>query len=292
MNIGVLGAGTMGHGIAQVNASAGHNVTLRDVDPDIVEQGIQSIAQNLDGAVELNKATPEEAEAALERIEGTTDLDTAVSDADLVIEAVPEDMDLKKSIFADIETAAPADTIIGTNTSSLSVTELAGTLDRPERVVGLHFFNPTHILPLVEVIIAEQTSAETEAFAHDYVDELGKTATTIRDFPGFASSRLSAMFSREAIVMVQQGVASVEDIDRTFRIGFNMPMGPLELVDHTGVDVNVGVLEYLTEEIGERFRPPQLLRRKYRAGKLGQKTGEGFYVWEDGEIVGVSGEDS
>lgn len=290
MNIGVLGAGTMGHGIAQVNASAGHNVTLRDVDPDIVEQGIRTIAENLEGAVERNKASREEADAALERIEGTTDLDTAVSDADLVIEAVPEDMDLKRSIFTDIEAAAPDEAIIGTNTSSLSVTELAGTLDHPERAVGLHFFNPTHILPLVEVVIAEQTSAETEAFAHEYVEDLGKTATTIRDFPGFASSRLSAMFSREAVVMVQQGVASVEDIDRTFRIGFNMPMGPIELIDHTGVDVNVGVLEYLTEELGERFRPPQLLRRKHRAGKLGQKTGEGFYVWKDGEIVGVSGE--
>jgi 3-hydroxybutyryl-CoA dehydrogenase len=290
MNIGVLGAGTMGHGIAQVNASAGHNVTLRDIDSEVVEQGIGSIEENLQGAVERNKATEEEMEAALGRIEETTDLDTAVSDADLVIEAVPEDMDLKKSIFTDIEAAAPTDTIIGTNTSSLSVTELAGTLEYPERAVGLHFFNPTHILPLVEVIIAEQTSAETKAFAHDYVEDLDKTATTIRDFPGFASSRLSAMFSREAVVMIQQGVASVEDIDRTFRIGFNMPMGPIELIDHTGVDVNVGVLEYLTDELGERFRPPQLLRRKHRAGKLGEKTGEGFYVWEDGEIVGVSGE--
>jgi 3-hydroxybutyryl-CoA dehydrogenase len=288
MKIGVLGAGTMGHGIAQVNASAGHHVTLRDVDPKIVEQGIDTIEENLQGAVERNKATAEEAEAALERIEGTTDLDTAVSDADLVIEAVPEDMSLKKTIFTDIEAAAPEDAIIATNTSSLSVTEMAGTLERPERAVGLHFFNPTHILPLVEVIIAEQTGAETEAFAHEYVEDLGKTATTIRDFPGFASSRLNAMFSREAVIMVQQGVASVEDIDQTFRIGFNMPMGPIELVDHTGVDINVEVLEYLTEELGERFRPPQLLRRKYRAGKLGQKTGEGFYVWEDGEIVGVS----
>jgi 3-hydroxybutyryl-CoA dehydrogenase len=290
MNIGVIGAGTMGHGIAQVNARSGHKITLRDIDPEVVEQGIETIEQNLRGAVERDKATEEELEAALERIEGTTDLDTAVSDADLVIEAVPEKMELKKNIFTDIEAAAPAEAIIGTNTSSLSVTELAGTLDHPERAVGLHFFNPTHILPLVEVIIAEQTSAETEAFAHDYVEELGKTATTIHDFPGFASSRLSAMFSREAVVMVQQGVASVEDIDRTFRIGFNMPMGPIELIDHTGVDVNVGVLEYLTEELGERFRPPQLLRRKYRAGKLGQKTGEGFYVWEDGEIVGISGD--
>jgi 3-hydroxybutyryl-CoA dehydrogenase len=290
MNIGVLGAGTMGHGIAQVNASAGHNVTLRDIDPDIVEQGIQAIEENLEGAVERNKATEEEIGATLDRIQGATDLDAAVSDADLIIEAVPEDMGLKKSIFRDIEAAAPAEAVIGTNTSSLSVTELAGELEHAGRVVGLHFFNPTHILPLVEVIVAEQTSAETEAFAHDYVDELGKTATTIQDFPGFASSRLSAMFSREAVVMVQQGVASVEDIDRTFRIGFNMPMGPIELIDHTGVDVNVGVLEYLTEELGERFRPPQLLRRKYRAGKLGQKTGEGFYVWEDGEIVGVSGD--
>jgi 3-hydroxybutyryl-CoA dehydrogenase len=289
MNIGVLGAGTMGHGIAQVNARAGHTVTIRDIEPELVEQGIEQIERNLEGAVERDKATEAERNATLARIDGTTDLDVAVSDADLVIEAAPEDMELKKSIFTDVEAAAPADAVVATNTSSLSVTELAATLEHDSRVVGLHFFNPTHILPLVEVVIAEQTDEETEAFAEEYVADLGKTAISVTDFPGFASSRLSAMFSREAIVMVQQGVVSIEDIDKTFRVGYNMPMGPIELVDHTGVDINMGVLEYLTDELGERFRPPQLLRRKYRAGKLGEKTGEGFYVWENGEIVGVSG---
>jgi 3-hydroxybutyryl-CoA dehydrogenase len=193
-------------------------------------------------------------------------------------------------VFEEAEAVAPGDAVMATNTSSLSVTEIAGALEDPSRCIGLHFFNPAHIMPLVEVVVAEQTNAETEEFADRYVDSIDKTPTTVTDVPGFASSRLGAMFSLEAIRMAQEGVASVEDIDETMRLGYNLPMGPIELVDHTGVDVNVEVMEYLREELGERFKPPQLLKRKLRAGKLGRKTGEGFYVWENGEIVGVSGD--
>lgn len=291
MKIGVLGAGAMGHGITQVSAEAAHDVVMRDIESDIVQSGLEDIKTNLTGAVERDKLTPEERDAALDHIETTTSIREAVTDADLVIEAVPEDMALKKDVFESIEADAPGDAVIATNTSSLSVTEMASVLDNPDRALGLHFFNPVHIMPLVEIVVAERTSDETKAFGDEYVDSIDKTPITVQDVPGFSSSRLGAMFSLEAIRMAEEGVASIEDIDETMRLGYNMPMGPIELVDHTGVDVNVEVLEYLREELGERFKPPQLLKRKYRAGKLGKKTGEGFYNWEDGEIVGVSGED-
>ena len=288
MRIGVLGAGSMGHGISQVSAMAGHTVVMRDIEQSIVSSGLESIQANLEEGEERGKVSRDEREATLERIEGTTSLATAVSNADLVIEAAPEEIDLKKEIFTEVEDEAPDDAVIATNTSSLSVTEIASSLDDASRAIGLHFFNPAHIMPLVEIVIAEQTDSETKPFAENYVAEIEKTPVTVQDFPGFASSRLGAMFSLEAIRMAQEGVATVEDIDETMRLGYNLPMGPIELVDHTGVDVNLEVMEYLREELGERFKPPQLLKRKYRAGKLGRKTGEGFYVWENGEIVGVS----
>jgi len=289
MQIAVLGAGSMGHGIAQVSAMAGHEVVLRDIEESFVEDGLAGIRENLQGGVDLGKVTETEMTATLERIEGETDLAAAVADADLVVEAVPEEMALKKEVFADVEAAAPAGAVIGTNTSSLPVTELASTLDRPGRAVGLHFFNPPHLMDLVEVVIAEQTDADTESVAVDYVREIGKEEVVVRDSAGFASSRLGVALGLEAIRMVEEGVAEPEAIDTAMELGYNHPMGPLELVDHVGLDVRLDVAEHLREELGERFRPPQELRRKVRAGKLGKKTGEGFYVWEDGERVGTSG---
>jgi 3-hydroxybutyryl-CoA dehydrogenase len=289
MNVGVLGAGTMGHGIAQVAAMAGHSVTLRDVDAEIVEDGLASVRENLAGGVEREKVSEDTRDATLDRLTGTTDLDAAAADADLVVEAVPEDTELKQDVLSEAEAVAPADAMLATNTSSLSVTEIASALDRPERFVGLHFFNPVHLMALVEVVVAEQTTSETEAFAKSFVDDLDKTAVTVTDAPGFATSRLGVAVGVEAVRMVQEGVASPRDIDAAMELGYNHPMGPLELGDVVGLDVRLDILEHLREELGERFRPPQLLRRKVRAGKLGKKTGEGFYVWEDGEIVGVSG---
>ena len=292
MKVAVLGAGSMGHGIAQVSALGGHSVIVRDIEQDLVEEGLEAIEANLEEGIEREKITPAEKEDAIERVTGTVSLEAAVEEADLVIEAVPEQLDLKQEIFEETEAHAPEDAILATNTSSLSVTEIASVLDDPSQCIGLHFFNPAHIMPLVEIVVAEQTSEETKEFADHYVESIEKTPTTVNDVPGFASSRLGAMFSLEAIRMVQEGVASVEDVDETMRLGYNLPMGPIELVDHTGVDVNVEVMEYLREELGERFKPPQLLKRKLRAGKLGRKTGEGFYVWEGGEIVGVSGDEA
>ncbi len=290
MHVAVLGAGSMGHGIAQVSAMAGHEVWLRDVDDEFVERGLSGIEGNLAGGVERGKVSEAEVDATLSRIEGTTDLDAAVSGADLVIEAVPEQMELKTEVFVDCEALVGPETVLASNTSSLSVSEMASALETQERVVGLHFFNPPHIMELVEVVIAEQTDERAEGFATEFVDGIGKEAVVVRDSAGFASSRLGVVTGLEAIRMVEEGVAGIEDVDRALRLGYGHPMGPLELGDHVGLDVRLHIAEHLREELGERFRPPQLLRRKVRAGKLGKKTGEGFYRWDGGEKVGVSGE--
>jgi 3-hydroxybutyryl-CoA dehydrogenase len=275
----------MGHGIAQVTATAGHGVRLRDIEREFVDDGLDAIRSNLDGGVERDKLTDEEADAAFDRIEGYTDLAEAVSGADLVIEAVPEDVDIKQETFRDVEEHAGGDAVIASNTSSLSVTEIASVLSKPSRAVGLHFFNPVHIMGLVEIVVAEQTDEETREFAREFVADIDKTAVEVTDSPGFASSRLGVALGCEAMRMVETGVATVEDIDAAMELGYRHPMGPLELTDVVGLDVRLDILEYLREELGERFRPPQVLKRKVRAGNLGKKSGEGFYVWEDGEAV-------
>ncbi|WP_439026512.1 3-hydroxyacyl-CoA dehydrogenase family protein [Haloarchaeobius sp. DT45] len=290
MNVCVLGAGTMGHGITQVCAMAGHEVTMRDIEQEYVENGLDGIRGNLQGGVDRGKVTEAEMAETLARIDTAVDLDDAVPGADIVIEAVPERMDLKKQTFEDVEALADEDTVIASNTSSLSVTEIASALDRDERAVGLHFFNPVHIMQLVEIVVPEQASEETVAFAEEFVDGIDREPVTVRDSAGFASSRLGVSLGVEAIRMLEEGVASPQDIDTAMELGYNHPMGPIELGDVVGLDVRLDILEYLREELGERFRPPQLLKQKVRAGKLGKKTGEGFYVWEDGEIVGTSGD--
>ena len=283
MQTAVLGAGSMGHGIAQVLAMAGHDVTMRDVDDDRVESGLDSVRSNLSKGVELGKVSEEERDGTMGRLAGTTDLAAAVGDADLVVEAVPEEMDLKQTVFEEADEHAPADAVLATNTSSLSVTEMATAVSNPERFVGAHFFNPPHLMDLVEVVRAERTSDETEALVVDVLEGAGKTCVVIEDFPGFATSRLGVALGAEAVRMVEQGVADPAAIDRAMVEGYNFPVGPLELTDRVGLDVRLHILEYLREELGERFRPPALLKRKVRAGKLGVKSGEGFYRWEDGE---------
>jgi 3-hydroxybutyryl-CoA dehydrogenase len=280
----------MGHGIAQVSAMAGHDVSMRDIDEDIVDDGLAVIESNLDGGVERDKLTEAEAEATLDRLSGTTSLEDAVADADLVVEAVPEDMDIKHDTVTEVESHVDRDVIIASNTSSLSLTAIASALDHPERAIGLHFFNPVHIMALVEIVVPEQASDDTMTQAHEFVEGIDKTPVEVTDAPGFASSRLGVSLGVEAIRMVQEDVASPRDIDTAMELGYNHPMGPLELGDVVGLDVRLDILEYLREELGERFRPPQILKRKVRAGKLGKKTGEGFYVWEDGDIVAMSGD--
>ncbi|GAA0682400.1 3-hydroxyacyl-CoA dehydrogenase NAD-binding domain-containing protein [Natronoarchaeum mannanilyticum] len=280
----------MGHGIAQVSAMAGHDVRMRDIDEEIVDDGLASIEANLEGGIERGKVTEDEAEAAMARLDGTTSLEEAVTGADLVVEAVPEDMEIKHDTVTEVESHVGRDTVIASNTSSLSLTEIASALDHPERSVGLHFFNPVHIMGLVEIVVPEQASGGTVERAHEFVEGIDKTPVEVTDSPGFASSRLGVALGVEAMRMVEEGVASPADIDAAMELGYNHPMGPIELGDVVGLDVRLDILEYLREELGERFKPPQVLKRKVRAGKLGKKSGEGFYVWEDGEIVGTSGD--
>lgn len=285
MEIAVLGAGVMGHGIAQVCAMAGHTVALRDVERGPLEGGLADIRGNLEEGIERGKVTPRERDGTVSRMVGTTDLEDAVSGADLVVEAVPEDLDVKRETFAEVEAAAPEDAVIATNTSSLSVTAIANALSEPDRALGLHFFNPPYVLDLVEVVVGERTAEETVSFAESFVDGIGKMAITVRDSPGFATSRLGVAQAVEAMRIVEEGVADPADVDRAMELGYDHPMGPLELTDHVGLDVRLDILEYLNRELGTRFRPPQILKRKVRGGRLGRKSGEGFYVWEDGEIV-------
>jgi 3-hydroxybutyryl-CoA dehydrogenase len=290
MHVCVLGAGTMGQGIAQVSAMAGHQVRLRDVEMKLVEEGIDAIEATLTGGVERDKVTLAEREATLDHIEATTDLESAAENADLVIEAVPEDLDLKQDVLDEASRYTHSDAILASNTSSLSVTGIASGISDPERVIGLHFFNPVHLMELVEIVLGERTAEPTLSAAREFVDDIGKTSVEIADTPGFASSRLGIALGLEAMRMVEGGVAGPRDIDRVMELGYNYPMGPIELGDIVGLDVRLDIATYLREELGERFRPPQILKRKVRAGKLGKKSGEGFYEWEDGEVVGVSGE--
>jgi 3-hydroxybutyryl-CoA dehydrogenase len=278
--IAVLGAGTMGHGIAQVAATAGYDVVLRDVDAETTRGGLERIRVNLDRGVEKGKVTPEEREAALARIRLEPDFALAVREADLVIEAVPEAMDLKKATFRALEREARAEVVLATNTSSLPVTAIAACVERPERVVGMHFFNPVPIMKLMELVRAEQTGDEAVTLARDVAIRMGKECVEVVDSPGFATSRLGLVLALEAIRMVEQGVARPEDIDRAMELGYRHPMGPLKLTDLVGLDVRLDIADHLHAEVGEAFRPPALLRRMVRAGKLGRKTGEGFYRYD------------
>lgn len=280
--VAVLGAGTMGHGIAHVASLAGYRTQLYDIDAGQVERGLSTVTRNLQKGVDRGKVSAEARDAALARLSTGTDLAQAVGEADLVIEAAPERLDLKRSIFAEVGTLAPEHVILGTNTSSLSVTEIAAAAARPERVVGMHFFNPAHILKLLEIVRAEQTSDEVVATVQAVGERMGREMIVVSDSPGFASSRLGLVLGLEAMRMVESGVASPESIDRAMVTGYRHPMGPLKLTDLVGLDVRLAIAEYLYAELGgDQFRPPQILKRLVRAGKLGKKTGQGFYTWDD-----------
>jgi len=277
----VLGAGTMGHGIAQVAALAGYKVFLRDISEQLVQKGLDQIRKNLDKGVERGKVSPQEREGAVNRIAGIVDLNVAASEADLVIEAIIENMDLKKQTFAELDEICPPHAILATNTSSLSVTEIASATKRPEKVVGMHFFNPAHIMRLLEVIVAKQTAQTSVDAAVAVGKRMNKEPIVVKDSPGFATSRLGVTFALEAMRMVEEGVATPEDIDKAMELGYNHPMGPFKLGDLVGLDVRLSVAEYLYRELKqEHYRPPEILKRMVREGKLGKKTGEGFYKWD------------
>ena len=275
----MLGAGTMGHGIAQAAARGGYQVLLYDLERRLVEKGLARVRENLEKGVVKGKIERSEMEAAFDRILGTADLEHAAAAVGLVVEAVPEKLDLKQDLFRRVSKLCRSETDLATNTSSLSVTKIAEVTNCPERVVGMHFFNPVHIMKLLEVVRGQRTDEATVRFAVEAGKRMGKTPIVVQDSPGFASSRLGLALGLEAIRMLEKGVASARDIDTAMELGYNHPVGPLRLTDQVGLDVRLAIAEVLEKELGTRFRPPELLRKKVREGKLGKKSGEGFYTW-------------
>jgi 3-hydroxybutyryl-CoA dehydrogenase len=281
--IGVLGAGTMGHGIAQVAAAAGYDVLIRDIDDAAVARGLQAIVRNLSKGVQVGKVTETEREQTLQRIRVTTDI-AEIRDSDLVIEAAPEKLELKQNLLRETEALVGSDCIFATNTSSLAITEIAKASSRPANVIGMHFFNPVHIMRLVEIVIGVETSDNTTTAVRTAAERMKKEPIIVRDVPGFVSSRLGVTLGLEAMRMVEQGVASAVDIDKAMELGYNHPVGPLKLTDMVGLDVRLSIAEYLHGALkSETFRPPEILRRMVNEGKLGKKTGEGFYKWNEPE---------
>jgi 3-hydroxybutyryl-CoA dehydrogenase len=282
----IVGAGTMGAGIAQVCAQAGMRVSLQDVALDLAERGLARIADGLAGQVAKGRMAEGERAALLGRIACVVDPAAASRDADLVVEAAPESMDLKLDLFRRVSAAAPSHALLATNTSSLSITRIAEAVDHPARFLGLHFFNPPPVMKLLEIVRGARTSAETVDLARGLALRLGKDPIVVRDSPGFASSRLGLALGLEAIRMVEEGVASAGDIDKAMELGYRHPMGPLKLTDLVGVDVRLAIAEHLARELDDRrFAPPPLMRQMVSEGRLGKKSGRGFYRWEGGEAI-------
>src|SRR5687768_5772293 len=276
----ILGTGTMGRGIAYLPAVAGYDTVLFDADPAALDGAKAAIESILRKGVEKSKITESAAADAIARVQLIPELEPAVSGADLIIEAVPESMELKVELFAQADLFCGPDTILASNTSSISITKLASNVERRDRFVGMHFFNPPHVMKLIEIVRGDRTSDATIEQVREVAEKMGKTPIVVRDSPGFATSRLGVAIGLEAIRMLEEGVGSAADIDRAMEFGYNHPMGPLRLTDLVGLDVRLGIAEYLASTLGARFEPPQLLRDMVAQGKLGRKTGEGFYTWD------------
>jgi 3-hydroxybutyryl-CoA dehydrogenase len=276
--VSVLGAGIMGAGIAQVAAQVGLNVKIMDIEDKFIEQGMDAIKQSLGRFVKKEKIAQADADAAVARIKGVTDLIESVKDVDIVIEAIPENMALKKETFGTIDRVCPDDVIFASNTSGLSITEMASVTKRVDRFVGMHFFNPVPMMQLVEIIRGFNTSEVTVNVIRELATKMGKTSIVVSDTPGFATSRFIGVMMNEAINAYAEGIASAEDIDLGMRLGMNHPMGPLELADFVGLDTLLYSMDHMAEEYGNpKYRPALLLRQMVRAGHLGRKTGKGFY---------------
>lgn len=283
-SVAIVGAGTMGQGIAYAAAAAGYAVAITDESADSLSRAMDAIRAAVRGGLERGKLSREEHDDVLERIAAHASLEDAVAEASIVIEAVPEILALKRAVFAKIEASAGEATVLATNTSSLSISEIARDVGRRERVVGLHFFNPVHAMKLVEVVRGKETSAATVARARSFAAALGKTSIVVEDTPGFATSRLGVVLGLEAMRMLEQGVASAEDLDTAMRLGYNHPVGPLRLSDIVGLDVRLAIADHLHATLGgDTYRAPDVLRRLVSEGKLGRKSGEGFYRWTEEE---------
>jgi len=279
MKVGVLGAGTMGSGIVQAFAQAGYEVIMRDLKDEYLENGLKTINKNLDRSLKKERITEDEKETILSRITATTDINV-LNDVGLVVEAAVENMKIKKEIFKALDEVCDEDAILATNTSSLSITEIATATNRPDKIIGMHFFNPVPVMKLVEVINGLATSEETKEKIVDLAEKLGKTPVLVEEAPGFVVNRILIPMINEAIGILAEGIASAEDIDQAMKLGANHPIGPLALADLIGNDVNLAIMEVLLEETGDpKYRPHPLLRKMVRGNLLGRKTGEGFFQY-------------
>ncbi|MGH3665137.1 MAG: 3-hydroxyacyl-CoA dehydrogenase NAD-binding domain-containing protein [Egibacteraceae bacterium] len=286
MIISVLGAGTMGAGIAYVAAAAGMTVRLHDVDGSSLEAGLAAVRRDFDGAVSRGRLDDAEAAAGRERVHPANDLAAAVGDADVVVEAVVEDMAVKQQLLGEVGRLTPSGAVLATNTSALSVTQIMAALEDPGRGLGMHFFNPVRAMRLCELVLGLETRDATVQIAEAAAQAMGKTTVRVRDVAGFATSRINAVIGNEAFFMLAEGVASAEDIDTAVRLGLNHPMGPLEMADMVGLDVRLAVLSELRRSLGDKYRPAPLIQTYVRAGRLGRKVGRGVYTYDaDGNKV-------
>ncbi|CAN5812693.1 3-hydroxybutyryl-CoA dehydrogenase [soil metagenome] len=275
--IAVLGAGTMGHGIAYAAIAGGYETRMFDVSDGSLKKGQAAIDAIISKGVELGKVQAADADAMRGRLNTTSSISDALNGVDMVIEAAPEKIDLKLSLLAEVDRHAPESAIVATNTSALSITEMAGSMKRPSRVAGMHFFNPVHKMKLIEIVQALESAPETLQAIEDVSRQMGKETVLVRESPGFITSRINVTIGNEAFYMMMEGVASPRDIDKALKLGLNHPMGPFELVDLVGLDTRLSILEYLHRSLGEKYRPCPLLTQYVKAGRLGRKVGKGVY---------------
>ncbi|MCC7430458.1 3-hydroxyacyl-CoA dehydrogenase [bacterium] len=278
-NITVIGSGTMGLGIAHVAAAGNFKVILNDVDTKSLEKALSTIQKNLAKSVELGKILQNAMDLALSNITLNTNLEDSVRQSDFVVEAIPERIDWKIDLFTKIDKVCKEHTIFASNTSGLSITEMAGTTSRPEKFIGMHFFNPVHKMKLIEIIRGLETSDETCKITEEISVKMGKETVEVNESPGFVTSRINAMIGNEAFFMLQEGVASAKDIDKAIKLGLNHPMGPFEMIDLVGLDTRLNILKYLHKSLGEKYRPCPLIEKYVNAGRLGKKVGKGVYEY-------------
>jgi 3-hydroxybutyryl-CoA dehydrogenase len=277
--LAVIGAGTMGRGIAHVDAVGGFETVLNDISDDLLRKSQDQIRKDLNKAVEIGKMTFLAVEETLARLKSEKSLEAAVRNVDLVIEAVPERIELKLDIFSRLDQICGPEVIFASNTSALSITEIAGATNRPERFIGMHFFNPVHKMKLVEIIRGLETNDETSEVAESVSQKMGKETVQVKESPGFVTTRINALIGNEAFYMLQEGIATARDIDKALKLGLNHPMGPFEMIDLVGLDTRLSILSFLHETLGEKYRPCPLLVKYFKAGRLGKKVGKGVYEY-------------
>jgi len=277
--VAVIGAGAMGSGIAYICAMKGHEVAITDVNEELLKRGVSRIRQMIVDGVSRGKLQPKDAEEVMRKVKGTTSIEEAARDADLIVEAIYEDLNAKKEVFKKLDENCPAHAILASNTSALSISEMGKATQRPDKVIGVHFFNPPYAMKLVEIVMGDQTGEDTRKTTDDFVKGLGKETVTVKDSPGFIVNRLVLPMLNEAAYLVYEGKATIEDVDKAVTLGMNFPAGPFRLADFVGLDVALAVLEHLHEAFGEKFKPCPILVEKVKNGHLGIKTRKGFYEY-------------